>query len=152
MKLTADVEQQKRIFFRLQKDETGYPPDDWESLWASEIEMGLYSIDNIPFFVRGISWGDIVSAEPKQGELRFKQLERQSGHSVLRIIVYDVSEVEDLRKDLQHLECDTEKSHVPGLIAVDVPSTVSLDEVIEFLKEGEKQDRWDYEEGSIRHP
>lgn len=71
-------ENYKKVVFRLEQDEDGYPPDNWESLWAGEVEPGLYSIDNIPIFVKGISNGDVVAAEQEDGELRFKRLVRPS--------------------------------------------------------------------------
>jgi hypothetical protein len=49
-----------KIAFELVQDEDGYPPDRWETMWAIEIEPGLFSIDNIPFFARGVSPGDVV--------------------------------------------------------------------------------------------
>ena len=150
MKMTAEDEP-KKILFRLPKGDDGYPPDDWESLWASEVEPGLFSIDNIPFFVRGVSWGDVVSAESKQDEWHFKQVVRPSSHSVVRIIVYEESDVETIRDELRGLGCDTEKSHIPGLIAVDIPPTTSYDEVVEILTRVASRELLDYEEASIRH-
>jgi hypothetical protein len=52
-----------KIAFPLDRDEDGYPPDDVETLWGWETKPGLYCIDNIPFFVKGISPGDVVSAK-----------------------------------------------------------------------------------------
>lgn len=51
----------KKISFELEPDADGYPPDRRESLWASEEEIGLYRIDNIPFYAKGISSGDVVA-------------------------------------------------------------------------------------------
>jgi hypothetical protein len=137
--------------FRLQKDEDGYPPDEWESLWAYEVGPGLYSIDNVPFFARGVSWGDVVAVERKGDELHFKGVVHPSDHSVLRVIVYDQTKVGEMHDKLKEMNCDTEQSHIPSLLAVDVPPTSDLQEIREFLIDGEADDRWTYEEASIRH-
>ena len=90
-----------KVLFQLQKDEDGYPPDDWESLWAFETEQGLYAIDNVPFFARGISWGDVVSVERQGDDLYFKEVVRRSDHSVLRVIVFDTSKVGEMHDMLK---------------------------------------------------
>src|SRR3954465_12191859 len=120
----------ERVLFRLEKDEDGYPPDDWESLWAFPVDDGLYTLGNVPFFARRISWGDIVSVERKGDELHFRELVRTSGHSVLRVIVYDQSDVDEVHEKLRRMNCDTEQSHLPSLLSVDVPPSVDLDEVM----------------------
>jgi Domain of unknown function (DUF4265) len=141
----------QKILFRLKKDAEGYPPDDWESLWATPTEQNFYSIDNIPFFVRGISLGDIVSIKKKDNELFFEKVEQFSDHSVIRVIIFEESEVESLRQKLKELGCESEKSHIEGLITVDIPPQISFDDIVSYLKPGEDEEIWEYEEASIRH-
>lgn len=140
-----------RIFFRLEKEDSGYPPDDVETLWAKPISNNLFQVDNIPFFIKGISDGDVVSVMPEAGEKWFKSLEEASGHSTLRIMFYDESQVPEVRQVLSSLGCDSEISHIPSLIAVDVPPSVKLEEVLTFLEQGEKAEQWEYQEAAIRH-
>jgi len=141
-----------KIHFKLDKDEDGYPPDDWEGIWAQEVAPGLYRIDNIPFFVRGISCDDIVSASVEGDELEFKELVQPSGNSVLRIIAVDKSGVGKLREQLRQMQCESELSDIPGFLSVEVPAIVNIDPILNFLAAGEEEGRWEYEEGSIRHP
>jgi hypothetical protein len=35
--------------------EDGYPPEEWESLWAIPLYASLFKIDSIPFFAKGLS-------------------------------------------------------------------------------------------------
>jgi hypothetical protein len=51
-----------RVLFELEKEDEDYPPVNYERLWARRLEQGLFELDNIPFFVRDISAGDVVSA------------------------------------------------------------------------------------------
>lgn len=140
----------EKVMFRLQRDADGYPPDDWESLWAYEVEPGLYSIDNVPFFARGVSWGDVVSVERVADELHFKEVVRPSRHSVIRVIVYDSSKAAEMHDKLKAMKCETEQSHLPSLLTVDCPPTADLGKIRAFLEEGEADGRWTYEEASIR--
>lgn len=138
----------EKIFFKLKKDSTGYPPDDWETLWAYELDNGSYSIDSIPFFVRGIAWKDEISIQKIADEYHFDKLINPSGHSVLRVIV-DPINAQEVRDMLQKLGCDTEQSHLPNLFSVDVPPTISLKHILELLKTGEDAGRWEYEEACL---
>ncbi len=149
--MKTEEKKYEKILFRLERGSDGYPPDDWESLWAFETQKGIYCIDNIPFFIRGISSGDIISVIIKNNELFFKQVEKFSDHSVIRVIVFKETETENLRKKLNDVGCESEKSHLEGLIAVDVPPQVSYQKVISFLQKGEDAGKWEYEEASIRH-
>lgn len=145
------MENHQKIYFKLEQDEDGYPPNDWESLWAKEIELGKFQIDNIPFFVYNISYGDIVSAFNQDDKLCFRQLLVPSAHSVVRVILFDTSGVESLRSSLQDMGCSSELSHVSHLFAVDIPPSVSLKSIRELLDAGERRGDWEYEEASIRH-
>lgn len=58
----------------------------------------------------------------------------------------------DVRRILEERGCTSEGSHIPGLISVDVPPSVSLAELRAMLDEGEAQERWGYEEACLASP
>lgn len=138
-----------KVVVKLEKDEDDYPPADYEGLWALPVGEGLFQIDNVPFLARGIALGDIVSATVEQQELRFREVVRPSGHSTLRLIIYDEKDLPSVRAQLEEMGCSIERSHIPGLISVDVPPTVSLPVLRKTLDEGEAQERWGYEEACL---
>jgi hypothetical protein len=140
-----------KILFHLEQDEDGYPPASVETLWAFELGEGLYKIDNTPFFATGIAVEDVISAEPEAGMLVYKEVVHPSGHSTLRVVVYNHDEVPEVRGLFKQLGCPTEQSHLRGLIAIDVPPSVSWDELKRVLDTGRAQDRWDYEEACLAH-
>lgn len=148
--VTATDEDFRRIIFSLEKDEDGYPPNDYETLWARIKQKGLYEIDNIPFFVRGVSPGDLVTARDKDGLLYFDGISKESLNSVLRVIAYDESIIPKLREELLEMGCESELSHVPNLIAVQVPANINLNDVLQFLDVGESNGEWEYETGALR--
>jgi uncharacterized protein DUF4265 len=123
----------------LKKDEDGYPPDRWERMWAFKTEPGRYTIDNIPFFVRGISSGDVVSAEWDGDRLMFKELVRPSLNSVFRLIIYDAGAVQSVRDRFRAIGCASELSHLPKLIAVEVPGTINFETVAKLLEGASKK-------------
>lgn len=141
----------RKILFELDRDDDGYPPDDWESVWGVETENGCYRIDNIPFYIRGISVGDTVSVEAVDDELFFDELVEKSGHSVFRLIISDPAETQEIRSELKNLSCDTEASHIEGFISVDCPPVADFSRVLDYLQAGEDDGRWEFEEASLRH-
>ncbi|MCY1075619.1 DUF4265 domain-containing protein [Archangium lansingense] len=145
-----ESEQLVKVFFELQQDEDGYPPVTCESMWAKPVGDGLYRLGNIPFFARGVAYEDVVSAVRRDdGTLGFVEVVRPSGHSTLRVIIYEASEAPALRHELEVLGCDTEQSHIPNLFAVDVPPAVSLEAVRRLLEAGIASERWEYEEACL---
>ena len=145
----SELSNKYKILFRLEQDEDGYPPADWESLWVTQHGQDTFIIDNIPFYICGISVGDLVKVRDVQGELHFEEVVHYSGHGTVRIIIYDTSEVQAVREELKQLGCLSELSHVPGLIAIDLPPEAALNKLCKFLESGEELGRFDYEEAAV---
>jgi hypothetical protein len=58
-----------------------------ESIWAEPVGDNKYKIANIPFFVSGLSYGDIVTATPvEDGLLAFDDIIEHSMHSTIYLI------------------------------------------------------------------
>jgi hypothetical protein len=145
-------EDYKKIVFELEQDADGYPPDKWESLWGYAVEDGQYCIDNIPFYAKGVSSGDVVTVVSKEGRLQFERVVRPSGNSVVRLYVSDVSDMQATRDSFRELGCESELHSNPKFVAVEIPSTVSGEPVENLLETGAKSGRWEYEWGVLRHP
>jgi hypothetical protein len=141
----------RKIFFELEQDEDGYPPDRWESIWAYEVPQNLFCVDNIPFYVKGISSGDVVLAKDDGEQLVFEELVHPSSNSVIRVYVSDSEDVQAARDGFRALGCQSELSHVPKLFAVEIPAEIDFDPVGNLLAEGDETGRWHYEEGVLRH-
>jgi hypothetical protein len=146
-----------KIGFKLEPDADDYPPADWEWLWARQVTDSTFKIDNIPFFAKLISSGDIVTAERTDAGLIFRELVEPSGHSTVRVVIFrkDRSDdqlrevVEDIRQELRALGCATELSHIPSLVAVDIPPGVKYQHVSAFLSQKEHDGLLEYEEASL---
>lgn len=147
----------QKIGFKLQRDEDDYPPADWEWMWAKPVSGSTFKIDNIPFFATGVSSGDVVEAEQTKEGLIFRELVEPSGHSTVRVIIFRGDQnneqlqeaVEGMRQSLKALGCATELSHIPNLIAVDVPPEVDYRSVTAFLSQQERDGILEFEEASL---
>nr|WP_303828264.1 DUF4265 domain-containing protein [Asticcacaulis taihuensis] len=139
-----------RITFKLERDEEGYPPNDYETLWAEPLEGQLFRIDNAPFFVKGISSDDIVSVVSDGNVTYFDKLIRPSENSTVRIVFYNKFEKDNIVSHLKYIGCYTEQSHIDSLVSVEIPNNISFNEVMDYIKMWYDKDVLDYEESAIR--
>jgi hypothetical protein len=140
-----------KVFFRLERDEDGYPPVDWESLWAVPLGGGKYRLDNVPFYAKGVSFGDTVAAVVKDEQLVVVELVGFGGHSTVRVIVYDEAMTSEIREELRAIGCSTELSHIASFFSVDVPANVDYEAVVSLLQKHSDAGKIDYEESAIGH-
>lgn len=134
-----------KIIFEYQNANNDY---ELESAWATKVG-DHYKLDNILFYAPEYSWGDIVSVEKREGELYVTGLVKESGHSTVRILFNDQKDVQNTRDQLKKMGCDSELSNISTLIAVDIPPHIKYEKIKEFLGEGEKNEKWGYEEACL---
>ena len=148
-----------KVHFELTPDSTGYPPATSEALWAVRVGPAQFRLDNIPYFVCGVSCFDIIEAqEDTSGYFKYLRLVEPSGHSTLRVTLHDKGgdrrslkeRVHELRNQLHALGCSSEISHIAGLISVDVPPDAVLADVRSVLDGGSTRGEWDYEKATLR--
>jgi hypothetical protein len=123
------------------------PDVGYENLWAAPIKEKHFRIESIPFFVYGVSLGDIVTAMPdNEGRLQFGEVVKPSGHKTLRARSGDLLKNEVHRNEviahLRKLGSDVEALR-SRLLAIDVPPNVSLEAVTDFLT-NEAKVSWEY--------
>jgi hypothetical protein len=140
----------RKIVFKLFQDADGYPPVGHEGVWAIPLGNGQFEIDNIPFFTCDATFGDVVSVNEEMGELKFVTVIKNSGNSLLRLIYVDGADVGEIRAALKGLGCSTEWDDNHRLISINVPATVALSRVRDFLDLGLERGISDYEEAIVR--
>lgn len=118
---------------------------------------GRYVLDNSPFYVFGISYGDVFLADRMDGEMVFSGVESRGGHSTYRIRLPAGQNHEFFLRHWQQLEklgCTYEGSSAnpARLYSIDVPPGVDVFEVYRLLEEGEQQGTWVFEEAHYFDP
>lgn len=133
-------EKMVKVFLR------GSEPDDVEGMWATQVGDHLYCLDNSPFYAYGVSWKDVVEARPDEdGVLEFDRVVEKSGHRTIRVILEKTSENESGKRILDRvveMGCTYEGMN-NKLICIDLPASVSLEKIAEFLTEQEDL-IWEY--------
>lgn len=136
------------------EDDDGWPPFATEGVWASLLpERGRVRIANIPWFVRGLAYGDTVLVEADQdGVLRAAEHLSWSGCCTIRVVVFGAGPLNGDQDrvvqmfDLPGVEAESFGS-IP-LVALSVAPEAIAD-TKSLLADGVAQGWWDYEEGCI---
>ncbi len=136
-----------KVHFRLEQDEDGFPPADVESLWAEPIDATHCRLDNVPFFAREVANRDVVEVREEEGNLWFVRVTQEGGHGTIRVIAYDKTRTDAIRRTIRGFGCAVEKSHIDGYMSVDVRPDSKKRELLAYLQEEHGADRLDYDEG-----
>ena len=138
-----------KILFVYPKDEN---PEEYgvEGLWASK-KGDYFKIDNIPFYVKNIAFGDVIKAEVDEDDnaIYFEELIYPSGNSVVRIIPTDKLDTNKIGRELENLGCDWEGLKSDNLMAVNVPKNISYQKIKKYLEKGRSEGLFDYEEACL---
>ena len=148
------------IWFRIEKDKDGYPRSKhWEQLlaWPVLERDDYFCIESIPFFIKGISRGDIVHAkasedkEIQEGALfEFSSVVERGGHNTYRLLLRnkrpndpELTEMELLAKGMA-VEIEDE-----DFFAVDVPPSINQKEIDDYLISEAESGRWGLQDGFV---
>lgn len=139
-----------KVWFELEED---WHKQATETLWAIKVGSDSYQLENVPFYVKGVSFGDIVSVRVDDERLMFQSIISTSGHSTYRIILSPETNDEkfiNYWKSLEEIGCTYEKVR-DKFYAIDVPAATDIYAAYSLLESGEENEVWDFEEGNCGH-
>jgi hypothetical protein len=144
-----------KVRFRVERDSDGWPPVECEGVWAKPCGGAEWELENVPWFARGVAFGDRVLVEADQvGVLWVTERLIWSGRYTVRVIPlgdgaseHRLQEIIDAFVPLG-AECE---GGLPSfkIVALDIPPDARLAEIKTILRRGEADGRWGYEEGCI---
>jgi hypothetical protein len=143
-----DIRKTVKIAFPLQQID-GYSPFSEEFLHVTEMYDDVCEIDSIPFFICGVNLHDQVVAIEKNGKLVFDSLRRSNGHPTYRLFFEKKDQIVVIRETMKAMGCSGEGSHLPSLVAVDVPPTVDAETVLQYLVKLKSKKMLDFEDSKI---
>ncbi|HCT80833.1 MAG TPA: hypothetical protein DGG94_12995 [Micromonosporaceae bacterium] len=123
----TDDEQLFAVVFDLPAESDVWPPFATERLWTAKTGTKLHvRVRNTPFYIRGISYGDLILVRPdhERKELVFDRLVEESGHTTVRILVKEPRARDRIERLLTASDCSWEISNTDNYFAVDVPPSV----------------------------
>lgn len=127
----------------------GYPPEEWEGLWAIPLGASLFKIDNIPFFANGLSCDDVIKATFEGDAYIFSEVVTKSDNSTVRVFVIDHGKAGEIRAAFSEIGCLSEGSGIPGLFSMNIPKSCKV-QAYDLLKAAAAEEKLDYEEGAVR--
>jgi hypothetical protein len=143
-----------KVRFELQRASDGWPPADFEGLWATPVGEDLVRLDNTPFFLFGVAAEDIIRVRPDaHGGLWAVQRVQWSGNCTIRVLPLRegplAGNFQAVREAFSPFGTDSEISSDHSLVALNVPPTADLPAVKALLHQGEQAGWWAYEEACV---
>jgi hypothetical protein len=74
---------------------------------------------------------------------------KPSGHLTYRLFFENKNQVASVRETLRNMGCNSEGSHMPSLVAVDVPPTVDKTLLYQYLSELKNDEVLDFEDSTV---
>lgn len=144
-----------RVLFELAPDgdDPNWPPSTAEAMWAEPTGVDCALLRNIPFYVRGVAYDDLILLKLKRAggddALTFYHVIQHRGHSTYRVILQSAEDpvvFELWWKRLADIGCWYERAN-SALVAIDVPRGVDVHKAYQVLQRGEAEGVWSFEEG-----
>lgn len=126
-----------------------------EGLWATPVPGG-FVLDNYPFFLKGVNFGDLVEATPvSPGIYQYVRTVAKSPHSLYRVLFENAhaARAQALLESLRGIGCSYESNPMDGeqLVAVHIPGEVDADAAWRIIEAGLDDGTWHVQEGEDRH-
>jgi len=141
----------RKIVFRLRKDEDGYPPMEFESMWGMFLDESSCVVDNVSYYVYGVSKGDTVAIENVDSELFVSSVIARGGHSTLRVFAEDPDTKASLIFELKLLGAQCSVTRGLSLFAVDIPPEIDFAKIDTFLASRCDGEHLAYEDACLQH-
>jgi hypothetical protein len=128
--MVDEADSDERLFqvaFDLPRESATWPPVDSEPLWAAKTEVKLHlAVRNVPFYAKGVAYGDVVLVRPDNDrrEFVFERLVSESGHSAIQVLIHEAEYRGALKRLLSGFGATWEGALEDTYFAVDVkPAT-----------------------------
>jgi hypothetical protein len=130
-KNTAD---RKKVSFVLTDDQRGPYPIDTESIWCSPVGE-FFRIENIPFLVDGIAFGDLVELASAQNGFVVNRVVESSGNSTVWLLLEGEEKSSDVLAALKQLGCGVEGGVFSGYFAANIPKSADIERALGLLQQ-----------------
>jgi hypothetical protein len=122
-----------------------------ELMWCNKNSDGTVTIDNIPFYARDVSIGDVIAVESRNGELWFNGVVKPSSNTTVRVIGMRKKAFDEIISTLRNLGGEAEKMHEREFAAVSFPPSADLAAAFEFLDRESEEENLGFEESAVRY-
>ncbi|MGT0192272.1 DUF4265 domain-containing protein [Burkholderia pyrrocinia] len=124
---------------------------EFESMWGIFSDESSCVVDNVPYYVYGVSKGDAVAIENVDGELFVSSVISRGGHSILRVFAEDPGTKASLISELKLLGAQCSATRGLSLFAVDIPPEIDFTKIDAFLASRCDGEHLAYEDACLQH-
>ena len=108
-----------------------------------------YILIHVPAFARNIAYGDIVKVEYEDGDFHFDQLIKESGFSVVHIVIFKQESKPGVVSYLTQSGCGVNTHVAENYLVISIPPAVSYQEIQRFLLKEEASGNIDFRESCL---
>src|SRR5690606_29181714 len=143
-----------KVHFQLVQDEDDWPPFTVESIWCTDLGDGRFQVNNVPYFVKGVSFGDLIVTKAREGGAWFDHVDVPSRNSTVHIFSFDDGKTQDMIDWARQHDCIFEMAYERQYMALSVPEAVPATQWMVKLKalESVADDGFEFDVSSMRHP
>ena len=95
---------EEKILFQLFQDEDDWPPFSVESIWSAKLESHVYRLNNVPYFAKNISLGDVIRTQEIDGQEWFLEVQKESANSTVHVFCFEGRRPEHSGSGVQPLQ------------------------------------------------
>ena len=92
-----------------------------------------YKLVHIPAFAPNLAYGDIVKVEYDDGEFHFDELIKESGYSVMHIVVFNSESKDQLIFTLSQFGCVVNTHVADNYVVVSIPPALVYQPIRDYL-------------------
>lgn len=122
-----------KVAIPVRRNSDGFPPLEFEWIWAIKRSETTAEIDNVPFFSTWC-YGDLILIENRDHQYWGVSVIRASGNSTFVLQVPETLSIEEIRSELRARALPHEAWAKQRLISVCVPPSSSVADVLALLR------------------
>jgi hypothetical protein len=135
------------IWFTIEKDADGFPESKSREGLLAFRRGDNYTIESVPFYLKNVSRGDLVSATGEES-FEFDRVIERGGHFTYRLLLRQFRPDDPVHTidELEKMGLAVEEEH-GTLLAVDVPPSVDQEGIDSYLVREADLGRWEMQDG-----
>lgn len=129
----------EKLLFSLNTND-GWPPVSSEGVWSEKVGNN-FRLLSIPFFIKGLAFGDEFEATPDEVNnhiFEYKVI-KESGHSVVWLMNIENKELSKYIAEIESIGCKVEVLKQFKIYSIDIPPNINVVKVDEALNKIENK-------------
>ena len=119
-----------------------------EIVYAVRVDT-YYQVINVPAFAPNLAFGDIVDIEVDNGKFYFHHLIKESGHTTLHVVIFDLLFKPELIDRLEEFGCGINDHIADNYLVLDIDPETNYPPIYTYLFAQEATERISFRESCL---